>query len=140
MCPAPRLRKLPYYPVTAGAAALAIGVTLASWAKVDISPLYVGPMVRRGELWRLVKSVLPHVGVIHLAFNDYWLWIFGTVLQEVFGHIKTLALFVRFAVGSSALKFSILSGGVGLSGVGYGLFGLLWILSGRAPRFQREQT
>ena len=105
MCPAPRLRKLPYYPVTAGAAALAIGVTLASWAKVDISPLYVGPMVRRGELWRLVKSVLPHVGVIHLAFNDYWLWIFGTVLQEVFGHIKTLALFVRFAVGSSALEF-----------------------------------
>ena len=75
-----------------------------------------------------------------MAFNDYWLWIFGTVLQEVFGHIKTLALFVRFAVGSSALKFSILSGGVGLSGVGYGLFGLLWILSGRAPRFQREQT
>src|SRR5436309_2497422 len=36
---------------------------------------------------------------------------------------------------SGALEFGFSDGGVGLSGVGYGLFGLLWILSKRDHRF-----
>ena len=46
------------------------------------------------------------------------------------------ALILLFAIGSSAFEFAFSSGGVGLSGVGYGLFGLLWILSKRDDRFQ----
>lgn len=130
------ISEFPHYPVTAGTAALAVGVTVAWWTKVDISPLLPSATIRRGELWRLVTSILPHGGILHLAFNVYWLWIFGSIIEEVFGHLKTLALFAMFAVGSSALEFGILDGGMGLSGVGYGLFGLLWILSDRDPRFE----
>jgi membrane associated rhomboid family serine protease len=131
----PSLQRFPHYPVTGGVAVLAIGVTLASWANVDISPLYASVMIRRGELWRLVTCIFPHGGVLHLAFNIYWLWIFGSVIEEVFGPVKTLALFLLFSVGASALEFAILDGGIGLSGLGYGLFGMLWILSDRDPRF-----
>jgi hypothetical protein len=92
-------------------------------------------MIRRGELWRLVTCIFPHGGVLHLAFNIYWLWIFGSVIEEVFGPVKTLALFLLFSVGASSLEFAILDGGIGLSGLGYGLFGMLWILSDRDPRF-----
>jgi membrane associated rhomboid family serine protease/TPR repeat protein len=135
MRPAPKLTEIPSYPVVAGTALLAIGVTIAWWAKLDVSPLVETAMIRRGELWRLVTSTLPHAGMLHLAFNVYWLWVFGTLVEDVYGHLKTAALVLLFAVGPNALEFAFSAGGIGLSGVGYGLFGLLWILSSRDERF-----
>jgi membrane associated rhomboid family serine protease len=124
------------YPVTAGTGLLAIGVTLAWWAKIDVTPLLESPMVRRGEVWRLVTSIFPHLGVLHLIFNLYWLWVFGTLVEEIYGHFKTAGLFLLFAIGPNTLEYAFSNGGVGLSGVGYGLFGLLWILSRRDERFR----
>lgn len=124
------------YPVTAGTGLLAMGVTLAWWAKIDVSPLFESPMVRNGEVWRLVTSIFPHLGALHLIFNLYWLWVFGTLVEQVYGHFKTAGLFLLFAVGPNALEYAFSIGGVGLSGLGYGLFGLLWILSRRDERFR----
>ena len=120
----------------AGIAILAIGVTIAWWSKVDISPLFATAMIRRGELWRLVTSIFPHADILHLAFNIYWLWVFGTLVEQTYGHFKTAALILLFALGSGSLDFALALGGVGLSGVGYGLFGLLWVLSRRDDRFR----
>ena len=136
MRPSPKIQEFPHFPVTAGTALLAIGVTIAWWAKVDISPLFENAMIRHGQLWRLITSIFPHINIVHLIFNVYWLWIFGTAIERVFGHLKTVALFLLFAFGSNAMDYAFSSGGVGLSGVGYGLFGLLWILSSQDERFQ----
>jgi membrane associated rhomboid family serine protease len=124
------------YPVIAGTGLLAVGVTLAWWVKIDVSPLIESAMVRRGELWRLVTSIFPHLNALHLIFNLYWLWVFGTLVEEVYGHLKTAGLVLLLAVGPNALEYAFSTSGVGLSGVGYGLFGLLWILSRRDERFR----
>ena len=102
MRPPPKLGEITRYPVVAGTALLAIVVTAAWWMKMDISPLFETAMIRRGELWRLVTSIFPHVGILHLAFNIYWLWVFGTLVEETYGHLKTAALILLFAVGSGA--------------------------------------
>lgn len=129
-------RDFPNYPITAGTMVLATGVTIAYWLKVDISPVVASAEIRRGELWRLVTDIFPHGTTLHLLFNLYWTWIFGTMIEQVLGHFKTAALFLLFAVGASALEFAILHGGIGLSGVGYGLFGFLWIASRSDDRFR----
>jgi len=103
---------------------------------VDISPLYESAEIRRGQLWRLVTSIFPHIDILHLAFNLYWLWVLGTVVERVYGHAKTILLLALLAVGSNSLDFAFDQGGVGLSGVGYGLFGLLCVLSERDERFR----
>jgi membrane associated rhomboid family serine protease len=132
----PEIHQFLRYPVTAGTVLLAAGVTVAFWAKViDISPLLEDANIRRWQLWRLVTSALPHANLMHLVFNLYWTWVFGTLIEEVFGHLKTLAIFLLLALGSSAAEYAFLSGGIGLSGVGYGLFGMLWVLARRDPRF-----
>ena len=92
-------------------------------------------MIPRGELWRLVTCMLPHADVLHLGFNLYWLWVFGTLVEQVFGHLKTAALILLFAAGSGAFEFAFADGGIGLSGVGYGLFGLIWVLALSDERF-----
>lgn len=132
----PKWTEFPKFPVTVGTGLLAIGVTVAWWAKMDVSSLMEDAMIRRGELWRLVTSIFPHVDVLHLIFNLYWLWVFGTLVEEVYGHFKTAALILLFAVGPNALEYAFSYGGVGLSGVGYGLFGLLWVLSKKDERFR----
>ncbi|HWX53475.1 MAG TPA: rhomboid family intramembrane serine protease [Verrucomicrobiae bacterium] len=132
----PSLATLPRYPIVAGTALLAIGVTVASWLNVDVSPLMENAMIRHGELWRLVTSIFPHLSPLHLLFNVYWLWVFGTLVEEVFGHVRTAALILLFAVGSGSLEYAFSVGGAGLSGVGYGFFGLLWILSRGDERFR----
>lgn len=137
MATTPKWKEFPKYPVVVGVAALAVGVTIAWWAKVDITPVVENAEIRRGQLWRLVTSIFPHLDILHLAFNLYWLWILGTPVERVYGHAKTLSLFALFAFGSNSLDFAFDRGGVGLSGVGYGLFGLLCVLSDRDERFQR---
>jgi membrane associated rhomboid family serine protease len=133
---APKWTEFPRYPVIASTAVLAIVVTIAWWSKVNISPLFANAMIRRGEVWRLLTCMLPHTDVLHLAFNIYWFWVFGTLVEQVYGHFRTAALIVLFAVGSGSFEFAFALGGVGLSGVGYGFFGLLWVLSSRDDRFR----
>jgi membrane associated rhomboid family serine protease len=133
----PPLVDLIRYPVTGGTGLLAIGFTLAGWGwfgKVDISALTEGFPIRQGQLWRIVTSALPHVDVLHLAFNLYWVWAFGTLIEETWGHLRTAVLFVVLAVAANGAEYAFLVGGEGLSGVGYGLFGLLWVLTRRGDR------
>jgi membrane associated rhomboid family serine protease len=87
-----------------------------------------------GQIWRLPASALPHIGLMHLAFNLYWLWVFGTAAEAVLGHVRFALIVLLLATGSSAAEYAVDTGGVGLSGVGYGLFGLLLVLVRRDRR------
>jgi len=134
----PRWKEVPRYPVISCIAVLAVVVTIAWWTGKNISPLFENAEIRRGQLWRFVTSIFLHLDILHLAFNLYWLWVLGTTVERVFGHLKTVLLVLLFAIGSSSLDFAFAQGGVGLSGVGYGLFGLLYVLSQHDERFKES--
>ena len=142
MAQTPKWTEIPKYPVIAGVAILSSMATIAWWTGANVSYLLPSGAIRRGEFWRLLTSVFLHVDILHLAFNLYWLWVLGTAIERVFGHAKTALLQFIFAIFSSSLDFAFERGGVGLSGVGYGLFGLLWVLSIRDERFRNviDQT
>jgi membrane associated rhomboid family serine protease len=135
MRPPPGLTQLPRFPVIGGVSLLAIAVTVAGTAGRSFSALAQSPLMMHGQPWRLLTSALPHVGAFHLMFNVYWMWVFGTLIEDVFGHVWTLAIIALLAAGSGAAEYAVLAGGVGLSGVGYGLFGMLWVLSKKDARF-----
>jgi len=132
----PSLKHVLHYPVTAGVAVAALAVTGMWWSGQDIDGFVTNVRVWSDwELWRALTSTLPHVNLFHLAFNLYWLWTFGTLVEREYGHFKCAAIYVLLAFSSSLAEFSLLDGGVGLSGVGYGLWALLWVLERRDPRF-----
>src|SRR5687767_8287504 len=107
--------KIVNFPMVGGVALLAAAVTLADLAgAVDVSPLEEDHHIRQGQVWRLVTSILPHVDPVHLLFNLYWLWALGSLVEEHFGHARTLALILALAVGSSAAEYALVHGGVGL--------------------------
>lgn len=82
-----------------------------------------------GEFWRLATSVLIHGGVLHLLFNGYWLWRFGPPIEAWMGRrlfIPFIALLASAPVAAEMLAHP--STPIGLSGVVYGMFGLLFAL------------
>ena len=123
------------FPVSAGIGAMAAAITVMKELGWEIEAMTMSSEAFWAQPWRMVASILPHGDFIHLLFNLYWLWIFGSIVEEAFGHVRTLAMVTLFAVGSSAAEYAVFDGGIGLSGVGYGLFGLLYVLNKRDPRF-----
>ncbi len=136
MRPPPKWTEFASYPVTSAIAILTAAITVAWWFGVDISKALETAEIRRWELWRLLTSIFPHLSPLHLAFNLYWFWVFGTVVERTYASARTVGLLLLFALGSSSVDFALAEGGVGLSGVAYGLFGLLWMLSRRDDRFR----
>jgi len=90
--------------------------------------------VWRGKPWALLTSPLVHVELWHLVFNLYWLWILGRPVEGVLGPLRMAGFVLASALVSSAAQLAWSDQtGIGLSGVGYALFGLAWILSTRRP-------
>ncbi len=124
----PKLRESRQFPVTLLVCLLSFFFTFLWWSDVDISGLFANGNIRRGELWRLVSAVFVHGDILHIAFNLYWVWLFGSLLEKAYGSIRFIALFLFFAVGSSAWDYALASGGIGVSGVVYAFFGMLLLL------------
>jgi membrane associated rhomboid family serine protease len=132
----PSLKFAPFYPVTAGLALAAGAISAMWWTGHDVSGLIMDRSLwEGGQVWRGLSATLPHVNFLHLAFNLYWLWTFGTLVERVYGHLWCAAIYAFLALGSMLGDFAVLDGGVGLSGVGYGLWGLLMMLERHDPRF-----
>src|SRR5690606_268473 len=86
----PRLSELPRYPVAGGVAGLSIAATLAWLVGADADALVLDVRAFLGQPWRLVTSALLHVDFVHLAFDVYWVWRFGSAIERRFGHLRTL--------------------------------------------------
>ncbi len=128
------------FPVTAGCCGIAVAITLASALGVDIEPLEATAQIGHGQVWRLVTSAFVHVAFFHLLFNVVWMLDFGALVESRLGSLRTAGIVLVLAFASSAAEYAVLRGGIGLSGVVYGLFGLLWMLSRNDARFAGVMT
>jgi membrane associated rhomboid family serine protease len=132
-----RIRDAARFPVVTATLAASLVATIAYLTHApEAEWLLCRATLRSGELWRLVTSALVHSSAMHLAFNAYWLWRLGTRTEEILGSARTLLLFVFLAIGSSAAQYALDAGGVGLSGVGYGLVAYLFVAGRRDPRLR----
>jgi rhomboid protease GluP len=64
-----------------------------------------GPLIRIGEIWRLITPVFLHGSFLHIAFNMYALFIYGRGLEERFGHGRFLLLYFLSAYAGNVLSF-----------------------------------
>lgn len=86
-----------------------------------------GPSIRAGEYYRLITGVFLHGSILHLFFNCYALYVIGSQIENYFGRIKYLIIYL-FSGVMGAL-FSMIFGGniasIGASGAIFGLMGAL---------------
>lgn len=82
------------------------------------------------QYYRFVTSIFIHIGVTHLFFNGYALYIFGTQIEKLMGHKKYILFFLLTGiVGNIATYFlNPTSVSAGASGSLFGLLGVFLYL------------
>lgn len=94
------------------------------------------------QQWRLFTAMFLHLNLMHIGFNMYMLWLIGRQVEQVFGHVRYLALFLIAGLGGSVASYvfsdpSTLSAGA--SGAIFGLMGAL-VVAGHALRADVTQV
>lgn len=82
------------------------------------------PVIKNGEIWRLLTGTFLHAGIIHLFTNMYSLYLIGTQLENFVGKKKFILIYLVSAI-SGSLMSSVFSASisVGASGAIFGLLG-----------------
>ncbi len=95
--------------------------------------LIYAPYVANGEWWRIFTSAFVHLGLLHIAFNMYALYLFGPILEQMYGHVEYFVLYMLCAAGGSVLTILVApqQAAAGASGAIFGLFGLAFVVSRR---------
>jgi len=86
-----------------------------------------GPSIRGGEYYRLITGMFLHGSIMHLFFNMYALYVIGSQIENYFGRIKYLIIYI-FSGVLGALFSMIFNGSavsIGASGAIFGLMGSL---------------
>jgi len=86
-----------------------------------------GPLILKGQWWRLVTSMFVHFGIIHLGLNMWCLWNLGRAAEVLLGRLSyVLAYFASGICGSIAsIYWHPIAAGAGASGAIFGLAGTL---------------
>ncbi len=83
-------------------------------------------LIKAGQVYRLITSSFLHIGLIHLLFNMYALYVIGNQLETFLGKKKFLIVYLVSAVTGSLLYTMFTNGiGAGASGAIFGLLGSL---------------
>ncbi|HID76706.1 MAG TPA: rhomboid family intramembrane serine protease [Planctomycetaceae bacterium] len=141
-------------PATLTIAALVVALEIVCLLEPQRRPYYYNqaglgilPTIWMGRWWQPFTTALLHGNLLHAAFNVFWLVTFGWALERRFGSFRYLGLVVLLAYLSMLPQFVVSNyrqpldqqiAIVGLSGVVYGLFGIL--LVGRRRHVELEMA
>ena len=86
--------------------------------------------IQNNEWWRLITPMFIHFSLTHLVFNCLWIYVLGSKIEQIDGHITFINLVIFSSIISNLAQYffgeSALFGG--LSGVIYGLLGYCMII------------
>jgi rhomboid protease GluP len=84
------------------------------------------PLIAAGEYWRLLTSMFLHIGVMHLAFNGYALFVIGTELERLLGPGRFLSIYLLSGLFGSLASYALSDSlAAGASGAIFGIIGAL---------------
>jgi membrane associated rhomboid family serine protease len=98
----------------------------------DAGAIY-GPAISDGDWWRVVTGMFLHASILHIAFNMWGLWILGPVLENRYGPLRFIALYMVSGLCGSAgaLIMDPNTITVGASGAIFGLMAALFVVERR---------
>lgn len=134
----PRRRGTPATTVLIVLNLIAFGLEVVGF---PLTPLFAnyGPLVRDGEIWRLLTAMFLHAGALHLLVNLLALFQLGRLYELMFGTPRFL--FIYFATGliaSLASAWWNVQPSVGASGAIFGILGAFIFSIRRSPRFRNN--
>lgn len=87
----------------------------------------LGFFTKNGEYFRLLTCAFLHIGIVHLLFNMYALYVIGPQVESFFGKFKFTLIYLLSAISASTLSL-IFNDNVISAGASGAIFGLLGAL------------
>ncbi len=85
-----------------------------------------GPLVTVGDYWRIFTANFLHIGLMHLAFNLYALYIVGTEVELFYGPWRFLVIYLLTGLSGAVASYAFTYGlSAGASTAIMGLVGTL---------------
>jgi rhomboid protease GluP len=84
-----------------------------------------GPLILAGETWRLFTSMFLHIGLAHLFFNSYALFIFGLEMERLYGPDRYLTIYILSGLLGSLASFGLRGPTVFSAGASGAIFGVI---------------
>ena len=95
----------------------------------DIINMYCihGPSIRAGQYYRIITGIFLHGSIMHLFFNSYALYVIGSQIENYFGRIKYLIIYLFSGIMGAlfSMIFNNNVASIGASGAIFGLMGAL---------------
>ena len=82
--------------------------------------------VADGQFWRLFTAMFLHAGLLHVALNGYFFWLFGRMVEASFGRTWMVLIYVVAGFLASVASYAfgpVTTLAVGASGAISGVFG-----------------
>ncbi|WP_419191336.1 rhomboid family intramembrane serine protease [Saltatorellus ferox] len=102
----------------------------------SVQHLILTPLDALTEPWRYLTTVFPHGGILHLAFNVFWIWQLGRAIESRIGPAWTAGLTIVSALAASGTEVLMLNNAIGLSGVVYAFAMFAWARGRHDPKFR----
>jgi membrane associated rhomboid family serine protease len=84
-----------------------------------------GPLILQGEVWRLFTSMFLHIGLTHLAFNAYALYVFGLEMERLYGPDRFIVIYILSGLFGSLASFASRGPNVLSAGASGAIFGII---------------
>lgn len=96
----------------------------------------VPDLVGRGQWWRVVSAAFLHIGWAHIFFNGWALFLYGPIVERLYGKARFLGIYLIAAIAGDLLSLPFVNGiSAGASGA---IFGLLGVTIALLVRFRRQ--
>lgn len=83
------------------------------------------PDILAGEYWRLFTANFLHIGVVHLLFNSYALYVLGPEMEALYGSRRFVAIYLLSGLSGSIVSFGLHTGVTLSAGASTALFGIV---------------
>ena len=92
--------------------------------------------IASGQWWRFVTPIFLHIGLLHILFNSYALWVVGPQVEKLYGGARFVIFYVLTGVAGVAASYFYHpeNQSAGASGAIFGLFGVLLVFGIRHRR------
>jgi membrane associated rhomboid family serine protease len=133
---APKVRSQMMATAPAVTAILAVNVIMFALQRIFpevTEQLVMSPqLVAEGEWWRLLTSMILHspTFIFHIVMNSLVLWIYGPHVEQAFGTVRFVVMYVVAGFLGSAASYAFgefAAGSLGASGAIFGIAGVLLV-------------